>query len=37
MNKNSNIVFDAKGLLNTLKEIEPKLKKELLAEADCDW
>ncbi len=33
MNKNSNIVFDAKGLLNTLKEIEPKLKKELLAEA----
>jgi hypothetical protein len=30
---NSNIVYDAKDLLNQLKTIEPKLKKEMLSEA----
>lgn len=30
---NSNIVYDAKDLFNQLKTIEPKLKKEMLAEA----
>jgi hypothetical protein len=30
---NSNIVFDAKDLFNQLKTMEPKLKKEMLAEA----
>jgi hypothetical protein len=30
---NSNIVYDAKNLLNELKTLEPKLKKELIAEA----